>query len=202
MYKNHLKYLIEFVLAFLALVILCPLFLATCIVLLIANRGSVFFTQIRPGKNEKPFKLIKFKTMSDRKNSAGDLLPDAARLTAVGRWIRKLSIDEIPQLINVIKGEMAIVGPRPLLMEYLDLYNTAQKQRHDMRPGITGWAQVNGRNTIQWEKKFEYDVWYVTNCTFFTDVKILFMTVFKVLKVEGISSETSVTMEKFTGTTK
>ena len=153
----------------------------------------------RPGKNGKIFKVIKFKTMNDRKNEKGELLPDADRLTAIGSFVRKTSLDELPQMLNVIKGDMSIVGPRPLLVEYLPLYDEVQRTRHDVRPGITGWAQVNGRNTISWKQKFEYDVWYVNNISFALDFKILLMTVRNVLKSEGISSETSATMEKFTG---
>jgi hypothetical protein len=155
-----------------------------------------------PGMDEKPFKLIKFKTMNDNRDKNGNLLSDAKRLTTVGRWIRKLSLDEVPQLLNVIMGDMSLIGPRPLLMEYLSLYTSTQLQRHAIRPGITGWAQVNGRNTIDWEKKFEYDIWYVKNCGAWLDVKILCLTVIKVLKIEGVSSETSATMEKFTGSSK
>ena len=202
MYKNYIKNTIDFILAILALVLLSPLFLVVCILLFITNKGSVFFTQVRPGMDEKPFKLIKYKTMNDNKDENGNLLSDAKRLTTVGKWIRKLSLDEIPQLLNVIKGDMSLIGPRPLLTEYISLYNSTQTQRHAIRPGITGWAQVNGRNTIDWEKKFEYDIWYVENCGAWLDIKILCLTVIKVLKIEGISSETSATMEKFTGSSK
>jgi len=202
MYKNYIKNTIDFILAIVALVLLSPLFIAVCLLLCIANGGSAFFTQIRPGMDEKPFKLIKFKTMNDNKDENGNLLSDAKRLTTVGKWIRKLSLDEMPQLLNVILGDMSLIGPRPLLMEYLSLYNSTESQRHAIRPGITGWAQVNGRNTIEWEKKFEYDVWYVQNCGAWLDIKILCLTVIKVLKIEGISSETSATMEKFTGSSK
>jgi lipopolysaccharide/colanic/teichoic acid biosynthesis glycosyltransferase len=202
MYKNYIKNTIDFILAIVALVLLSPLFIAVCLLLCIANGGSAFFTQIRPGMDEKPFKLIKFKTMNDNTDENGNLLSDAKRLTTVGKWIRKLSLDEMPQLLNVILGDMSLIGPRPLLMEYLSLYNSIESQRHAIRPGITGWAQVNGRNTIEWEKKFEYDVWYVQNCGAWLDIKILCLTVIKVLKIEGISSETSATMEKFTGSSK
>jgi undecaprenyl phosphate N,N'-diacetylbacillosamine 1-phosphate transferase len=165
-----------------------------------ANRGKVWFTQMRPGKNGKLFLLIKFKTMSDARDDRGELLPDEERLHGVGKFIRKTSLDEIPQLINVLKGDMSIVGPRPLLVEYLPLYSEEQRSRHDVKPGITGWAQVNGRNTISWEQKFAYDVWYVKHQSFWLDMKILVLTVLKVFKAEGISSATSVTMEKFSGT--
>lgn len=178
-------------------VILLPLFLLVCISLYASGMKTIFFTQTRPGKDAKLFKIIKFKTMTDERDNNGNLLPDYRRLTPSGKIIRKLSLDELPQLINVIKGEMSLVGPRPLLPEYLPLYNEVQKRRHDVKPGITGWAQINGRNTISWEKKFEYDVWYVDNISFGLDMKILFGTISKVFKREGISSDTSVTMEKF-----
>ncbi len=180
-------------------IILSPLFVLVIILLFIANNGKPFFTQLRPGKNEKIFRLIKFKTMNDKSDKKGNLLPDAARLTTIGKFVRKTSLDEIPQLLNVIKGDMSLIGPRPLLVEYLPLYNKEQKNRHKVRPGITGWAQVNGRNTISWQKKFEYDVWYVKNLSFSLDVKILLLTIKKVFKSEGINSDSGVTMEKFTG---
>jgi undecaprenyl phosphate N,N'-diacetylbacillosamine 1-phosphate transferase len=202
MYKNYIKHTIDFILAILALVLLSPLFIVVCVLLCITNKGSVFFTQIRPGMDEKPFELIKFKTMNDNKDENGNLLSDAKRLTTIGQWIRKLSLDEMPQLLNVIMGDMSLIGPRPLLMEYLSLYNSTQRQRHTIKPGITGWAQINGRNTIDWETKFEYDIWYVKNCGAWLDIRILYFTVIKVLKIEGVSSETSVTMEKFRGSSK
>lgn len=202
MYKKYIKNTIDFILAILALVLLSPLFIVVCVLLFITNKGSVFFTQVRPGMDEKPFKLIKFKTMNDNKDENGNLLSDAKRLTTVGKWVRKLSLDEMPQLLNVIMGDMSLIGPRPLLMEYLSLYNSTQMLRHTLKPGITGWAQINGRNTIDWEKKFEYDIWYVKNCGAWLDIRILCLTVIKVLKIEGISSETSATMEKFTGSSK
>lgn len=180
-------------------VVLLPLFIVTSILLAIANRGSIFFFQTRPGQKCVPFRIVKFKTMNDRKDRNGNLLPDIERLTAIGQWVRKLSLDEMPQLLNVIKGDMSLIGPRPLLMEYLDLYSSEQMRRHDVRPGITGWAQINGRNTISWQKKFELDTWYVDNMSLALDAKIIWMTVLKVIKTEGISSETSATMEKFTG---
>jgi lipopolysaccharide/colanic/teichoic acid biosynthesis glycosyltransferase len=169
------------------------------LLLAIANRGSVFFFQTRPGLYEKPLRIIKFKTMNDRKNQHGNLLSDEIRLTTVGKWVRKLSLDEIPQLLNVLKGDMSLIGPRPLLMEYLPLYNSQQKKRHTVRPGITGWAQVNGRNAIDWPTKFALDVWYVEHLSPSLDIKVIGLTVLKVFKSEGISSGTSMTMEKFTG---
>lgn len=182
-----------------AFVLTLPVFIITMILLLIANRGKVFFTQIRTGKDAIPFQIIKFKTMNDRKDADGNLLGDGVRLTTIGKWVRRLSLDEIPQLLNVIKGDMSLVGPRPLLMEYLPLYDTVQMRRHEVRPGISGWAQINGRNAISWEKKFELDVYYVQHLTFQLDVKIMIMTILKVFKTEGISSDTSATMEKFSG---
>lgn len=183
----------------LALIALSPLLLFTCIVLYVANREQVFFTQLRPGRGEQSFRLIKFKTMTDEKDDQGELLSDEQRLTKVGKWVRKLSLDELPQLFNIIKGDMSFVGPRPLLMEYLPLYNDFQKRRHEVKPGITGLAQVNGRNTLEWQKRFEHDVWYVEHQSFVLDMRIIFITVFKVFKAEGISSATSMTMEKFKG---
>lgn len=199
MYKAVIKRIIDFLTALCMLILLSPFFLAVALFLLVANKGSVFFTQMRPGKNEKVFKLVKFKTMHDGKDKNGELLPDADRLTAVGKVVRKLSLDEIPQLWNVLKGDMSLIGPRPLLVEYLPLYSETQKRRHEVRPGITGWAQVNGRNSISWEDKFNFDVHYVDNMSLPLDIRIVFMTVLKIVKVEGISSETSATMEKFTG---
>ncbi len=179
---------------------LFPIFLIVTIALLIANNGKAFFFQNRPGKDGRIFKVIKFKTMNDRRGKNGELLPDADRLTAAGNLIRKTSLDEIPQLLNVMKGDMSLVGPRPLLVEYLPLYNKIQQRRHCVKPGITGWAQVNGRNAISWERKFEYDVWYVDNLSFALDVKVLWITVTKVFKSEGISADGHVTMQKFGGT--
>ena len=178
---------------------LSPLFLLVTILLFFSNRGKPFFFQARPGLNEKTVRVIKFKTMNDKKNKQGELLPSIERITSVGTFMRKTSLDEIPQLINVIKGDMSLVGPRPLREEYLPYYNEEQKRRHDVRPGITGWAQVNGRNAISWDKRFEYDVWYVDHLRFTLDCKILFMTIKKVFKSEGINASENVTMEKFTG---
>ena len=199
MYKFFFKRLIDFLLSLLGLIFISPIFVLVTIMLFIANNGYPFFFQPRPGKKESVFKVIKFKTMNDKKGSDGELLSDADRLTKAGEFVRKTSLDEIPQLINVLKGDMSLIGPRPLLVEYLPLYSSEQKQRHNIRPGITGWAQVNGRNAISWEQKFIFDVWYVQNMSLILDVKIIFMTIFKVFKSEGISSDTSQTMEKFKG---
>lgn len=198
-YKNIIKRIIDFVLALTGLVVLSPVFFTVAVFLFFANQGKPFFLQPRPGKNGRIFKVIKFKTMNDRKDKEGNLLPDAERLTAIGSFVRKTSLDEIPQLLNVIKGDMSLVGPRPLLVEYLPLYNAEQKRRHEVRPGITGWAQVNGRNAISWQQKFAYDVWYVDNLSFSLDVKIIWMTIMKVFKREGISAVGHVTVERFQG---
>jgi len=199
MYCKVFKRLIDLLLAGTTFMATFPVFLFTTIILYVLNDGKPFFFQLRPGKKSKLFTVIKFKTMNDRKDALGTLLPDADRLTLFGKWIRKTSLDEIPQLLNVIKGDMSLIGPRPLLVEYLPLYTPLQARRHDVRPGITGWAQVNGRNAISWERKFELDVWYVEHLSWQLDLKIVFLTVFKVFRSEGISSETSATMEKFTG---
>ena len=200
MYRHFFKRLIDFSLALLGLIIISPLFLLLWIWLYIANKGAgAFFVQERPGKDEKIFKVIKFKTMNDKRDENGNLLPDSERLTTIGRWIRSLSLDEIPQLINVLKGDMSLVGPRPLLVQYLPLYDEMQRRRHEVRPGMTGWAQVNGRNAISWQEKFEYDVWYVDHVSLFLDIKILLKTVEKVFKREGINTGTHVTMEPFKG---
>jgi lipopolysaccharide/colanic/teichoic acid biosynthesis glycosyltransferase len=199
LYTGIIKPIADIFVALVVFLVLLPVFLLVVLFLAAANNGKPFFFQLRPGKNGKIFRVIKFKTMNDRKDPGGNLLPDADRLTAIGKFVRKTSLDEIPQLLNVIKGDMSIVGPRPLLVEYLPLYNETQKRRHDVKPGITGWAQVNGRNTISWKQKFEYDVWYVDNISFVLDFRILLMTVRNVVKSEGINSTTSATMEKFTG---
>jgi len=200
MYKYFLKRLLDFLLALMGFIIICPIFLLIWIWLSIANKGAgAFFFQERPGKDEKIFRVIKFKTMNDRKDASGKLLPDAQRLTKVGNFVRSTSLDEIPQLLNVIKGDMSLIGPRPLLVQYLPLYNETQRRRHEVRPGITGWAQVNGRNAISWKQKFAYDVWYVDNVSLSLDVKILLKTIQKVFKREGISSDSSATMEPFKG---
>jgi len=164
-----------------------------------ANDGQVWFLQERPGKNGRPFKVIKFKTMNDKRDDNGHLLPDDQRLTRVGKFIRTTSLDELPQLMNILRGEMSLIGPRPLLMEYLPLYSQTQRRRHEVKPGITGWAQVNGRNEVPWKERFEYDVWYVDNISFSVDMKIFLRTIAKVVRAEGINSKTAATMEKFTG---
>ena len=199
MYKNFIKPAIDFVLALVGFLFLSPVFVLVTIGLFFANDGKPFFFQLRPGKNGKIFKIIKFKTMTDKKDENGNLLPDADRLTKIGSFVRKTSLDEIPQLLNVIKGDMALVGPRPLLPQYLELYNDFQRRRNEVKPGITGWAQVNGRNSISWEKKFEYDVWYVDNVSFLLDIKILILTVLKVVKSEGINEQGQATSNEFKG---
>jgi undecaprenyl phosphate N,N'-diacetylbacillosamine 1-phosphate transferase len=199
MYKKYFKRLFDFSISIIGLIILLPIFILITILLFIANNGKPFFFQLRPGKDEKIFKIIKFKTMNDKKDVNGHLLPDSQRLTAIGKFVRKTSMDEIPQLINVLKGDMSLIGPRPLLPEYLPLYNKSQRRRHEVKPGITGWAQVNGRNAISWEQKFEYDVWYVKNISFVLDCKIVFLTIKKVIKREGITAENSVSAEAFKG---
>lgn len=200
MYKKFLKRFLDFLISATVLLIIWPILLLITIFLHFANRGAgAFFTQSRPGKNGKIFKVIKFKTMTDEKDANGKLLPDAQRLTKVGKFIRSTSLDELPQLINVLKGDMALIGPRPLLPEYLPLYSKEQARRHEVRPGITGWAQVHGRNAISWQEKFKLDVWYVDHCSLAVDLKIIWLTIMKVVKREGISSSTSETMEPFTG---
>lgn len=199
MYRLILKRFLDFFVAFTVFTGLLPIFLLVVIILIIQNKGTPFFYQMRPGKNEHLFKIFKFKTMTDAKDEFGELLPDEARITKLGSIIRKTSLDEIPQLLNVLKGDMSIVGPRPLLPEYLSLYSQNQKKRHFIRPGITGWAQVNGRNAISWTKKFELDQWYVENQSFLIDLKILLLTIKKVIKKEDISSANHATIEKFNG---
>lgn len=200
MYSFFLKRLIDFIVVLGVLIVIWPILLIMTLWLHFANKGAgAFFTQKRPGKNGKIFKVIKFKTMTDKRDIEGKLLPDAERLTKVGRFVRSTSADELPQLLNVLKGDMSLIGPRPLLPQYLPLYSKEQARRHEVRPGITGWAQVNGRNAISWTKKFELDVWYVDHCSFLLDLKIIFLTVKKVFVREGISSDTSATMEPFTG---
>ena len=200
MYSLFLKRFIDFVIVFCMLAIIWPILLLVGIWLYFANKGTgVFFIQKRPGKNERIFKVIKFKTMTDKRGIDGKLLSDEERLTEIGKFIRSTSIDELPQLFNVLKGDMALIGPRPLLPQYLPLYSKEQARRHEVRPGITGWAQVNGRNAISWTKKFELDVWYVDHCSFLLDLRIIFLTIKKVFVREGINSNTSVTMEPFTG---
>lgn len=196
---RRIKHFLDFFTALVAVLILSPLLLIITLVLAISNQGQPFFFQQRPGKDERLFKIIKFKTMNDKKDKDGNLLPDVERITPVGKFIRKASLDELLQLINVIKGDMSIVGPRPLLVKYLPLYNEEQARRHRVRPGITGWAQVNGRNAISWEQKFALDVWYVDHISLATDFKILLLTVKKVFRQEGISASENNTMPTFTG---
>ncbi|MCW3170807.1 sugar transferase [Chryseobacterium sp. 09-1422] len=197
MYKNFLKRLLDFILALLGLLVLSPIFIIVTICLYFSNNGKPFFFQSRPGLKEKIFKIIKFKTMNDKKDAKGVLLPDADRLTAIGSFVRKTSLDEIPQLLNVLIGDMSIVGPRPLLPDYLPFYTGFQKQRHNVKSGITGWAQVNGRNAISWEQKFEYDVWYVNNISFLIDIKIIFLTIKKIIFPDGITADGHATMPRF-----
>jgi lipopolysaccharide/colanic/teichoic acid biosynthesis glycosyltransferase len=199
MYKSFFKRILDILGAIFGLLVLSPLFAIITIGLFFANHGKPFFFQLRPGKDGKIFKIIKFKTMNDKKDAYGNLLPDIQRLTEMGIFVRKTSLDEIPQLINVIKGDMSLIGPRPLLPEYLPLYNQEQKRRHELRPGITGWAQVNGRNAISWKKKFEYDIEYIDNVDFKFDCKIIFLTIKKVLKSEGVNLNEEVSAEYFNG---
>lgn len=199
MYKHFFKRVLDFLAALVGLLLLSPIFIVVTLGLCIANQGKPFFFQRRPGKNERIFSIIKFKTMNDKKDANGNLLSDAERLTPIGAFVRKTSLDEIPQLINVLKGDMSLIGPRPLLPQYLPLYNEEQKRRHEVRPGITGWAQVNGRNAITWKRKFELDVEYVDNLSLAMDVKVFFTTFKKVFKSEGISQEGQATAEPFNG---
>lgn len=199
LYEKYMKRVLDIVLSAMALVILSPILLILTVVGAVMMKGNPFFTQLRPGKDEKIFKLVKFCSMTNAKDKDGNLLPDEKRLTKYGKFLRSTSLDELPELFNILKGDMSIVGPRPLLVQYLPLYNEEQKHRHDVRPGLTGYAQVNGRNTISWEEKFKLDVTYVKNITFLGDVKIILDTVSAVLNRKGISSQTSETMEYFTG---
>ena len=194
-----LKSLFDKTLALFLIILFSPIYMIVSLLILIKIGSPILFRQQRPGYKEKIFGIYKFRTMTNEKDSDGNLLPDEQRLVGIGKFIRSTSLDELPQLFNVLKGEMSFVGPRPLLIEYLDLYNETQKRRHDVKPGITGWAQVNGRNAISWEQKFEYDVWYVDNQSFWLDMKILWMTFLKVVKRSDISSSSSATMERFTG---
>ena len=201
MYKNYLKRILDFCIALLAIIIISPLMLFVTIWLQFANKGAgAFFFQERPGKDGKIFKVIKFKTMTDERDANGELLPDADRLTKVGKFVRSTSIDELPQLINVLKGDMALIGPRPLLVQYLSLYSKEQMRRHEVRPGISGWAQCHGRNQISWTEKFKLDVWYVDNLSLLTDLKVIFITIKKVLFREDVNSDNDATMEDFDGT--
>lgn len=199
MYRKYLKRGCDLVVAILVLVLAFPVFLLVALLIRLGMNSSVFFFQDRVGKNTKVFKVIKFKTMKDEYDERGALLPDELRLTKIGRFVRSTSLDELPQLINVLRGDMSIVGPRPLLVKYLPLYNNFQNRRHEVRPGITGWAQVNGRNSISWSKKFELDVWYVDHVTFLVDLQIILMTIKRVFRKDGINSATNATMETFTG---
>ena len=200
MYKHFFKRVIDFTIALVALLIISPILLVVTIWLHFANKGAgAFFFQERPGLHGKIFKVIKFKTMTDERDAEGNLLPDAARLTKVGKFVRSTSIDELPQLVNVLKGDMALIGPRPLLVQYLPLYSPEQARRHDVRPGISGWAQCHGRNAISWTEKFKLDVWYVDHCSLWTDLKVIFITIKKVLCRADINSSTSATMEFFNG---
>ena len=200
MYKNFIKRILDFIISIIGLIFLSPIFIFVFLLLIFNNNGKPLFFQKRPGKKGKIFKVIKFKTMNDKRGSDGELLDDKLRLTNLGKFVRKTSLDEIPQLINVLKGDMSLIGPRQLLPEYLPLYNVVQKKRHNVKPGITGWAQVNGRNAISWKKKFELDVWYVDNISLLLDVKIFFKTFLKIFKSEGISSENNkISMDPFKG---
>ena len=200
MYKNIFKRFFDFWISLIVLICISPFLLVVTIWLHFANKGAgAFFTQERPGKNGRIFKVIKFKTMTDERDSDGKLLPDAKRLTKVGRFVRSTSIDELPQLINVLKGDMALIGPRPLLVKYLPLYSKEQMRRHEVRPGISGWAQCHGRNAISWTEKFRLDVWYVDHCTLWTDIKVIWITIMKVLRRADISEEGQATMEPFKG---
>lgn len=199
-YRKYLKRLFDFTLSLLLLIITFPVNITISIILFFTNNGKVFFIQPRPGKNEDIFSIIKFRTMNEKVNKNGELLPDNERITRTGNFIRKTSIDELPQLINVLRGDLSFIGPRPLLVDYLPLYNDFQRRRHEVKPGITGWAQVNGRNAISWQKKFEYDIWYVDNICFLVDLKIIFLTIKKIFLAENINTSDTTTMARFTGT--
>lgn len=194
-----MKRVFDFIVSLIALIILSPFLLVLAVLVLIKFGSPIFFTQVRPGKDAKPFRLIKFRSMTNERDDKGNLLPNEQRMTEFGRWLRSTSLDELPELINVLKGDMSFVGPRPLLMEYVPLYNEFQKRRMEVRPGITGWAQINGRNALTWEQKFELDVWYVDNRSFWLDIKILFLTLYKVIKREGIAHQNDVAMPRFRG---
>lgn len=200
MYAGFIKRILDIFIAFVILLLTSPIFLTVALLLFIQNKGSVFFYQGRPGYREKSFSIIKFKTMTDETDEEGRLLPDVERITSVGRFVRKYSLDELPQLINVLKGDMSLIGPRPLLFKYIPLYSEDQRRRHDVRPGITGWAQVNGRNSISWTKKFELDIYYVENISFSLDFKIFCLTILKVLQREGVNQSDSRPMQPFNGT--
>lgn len=198
-YEKYIKRILDFFLSLFAICLLSPFLILFIVIGTVKMQGNPFFIQERPGKNEKIFKLIKFKTMTNAKDGMGNLLPDNQRLTSYGKFLRSTSIDELPEIINILKGDMSIIGPRPLLVKYLPLYNAYQKHRHDVRPGLTGYAQIHGRNKLSWEEKFELDIQYVQNITFLGDIDIILKTISKVLKRDGISSETSATMEEFKG---
>jgi undecaprenyl phosphate N,N'-diacetylbacillosamine 1-phosphate transferase len=198
-YSHYYKRILDLVASFTGLIVASPLLILTILLLSISQKGKIFFIQSRPGKNSKIFRIIKFQSMNDLRDKNGKLIPDRDRITPIGRFIRSTSLDELPQLINVLKGDMSLVGPRPLLIPYLDLYTKEQARRHEVRPGITGWTQVNGRNSLSWEKKLELDVWYINHMSFSLDMKILWMTVIKVFKREGINADDAATMKPFTG---
>lgn len=200
LYKRYGKRVLDVFFSILLLLVTFPLLLIISLLLLVQNKGDIFFYQERPGLRERPFEIIKFKTMTDRRDSDGNLLPDMDRITQVGSWVRRLSLDELPQLVNVLKGDMSLIGPRPLLFEYIPYYSREQRKRHEVKPGITGWAQVNGRNSIGWEKKFELDLYYIKYLSFSLDMKIVWMTVIKILKREGINQSNSQPMQPFRGT--
>lgn len=200
MYRFFLKRLFDIVISVFLLLFTSPILLVISIILIIQNKGTVFFYQERPGLGERPFSIVKFKTMTDRKNKEGNLLPDVERITTIGSWIRKLSLDELPQLLNVVKGDMSLIGPRPLLFKYIPLYDDHQRRRNEVKPGITGWAQVNGRNSISWKRKFELDLYYVDNFSFTLDMKIIWLTILKVLKREGVNQSDARPMQPFDGT--
>lgn len=200
MYKHFFKRVLDILISGVALILIGWLLIIITLFLHFANKGAgAFFFQERPGKDERIFKVIKFKTMTDERDASGNLLPDAERLTKVGKFVRSTSIDELPQLINVFKGDMSLIGPRPLLVKYLPLYSAEQKRRHEVRPGISGWAQCHGRNAISWTEKFKLDVWYVDHCTFWTDIQVIFITIKNVLMRKDINSATTATMETFDG---
>jgi len=199
MYRKYLKRFFDVLITLIVLLVMSPIFLITWLCLLVQNNGKPFFYQERPGLNHAPFKIIKFKSMNDKRDADGKLLPDVERITLLGKWVRKLSIDELPQLFNVIKGNMSLVGPRPLLFKYIPLYSKEQDRRHEVKPGITGWAQVNGRNSISWKKKFELDLYYVDHLSFLLDLKILLLTFKKVLKMDGVNQSASRPMQPFNG---
>lgn len=199
MYKKVFKRVLDIGVSLVVLVLTSPVFVAVWLILLVQNQGKAFFFQERPGRYHEPFDIIKFKSMNDKRDNQGNLLPDVQRMTRTGLWIRQFSIDELPQLINVLKGEMSLIGPRPLLFKYIPLYSKEQDRRHEVRPGITGWAQVNGRNAISWSKKFDYDIYYVDKLSFSLDVKIFWLTILKVLRSEGVNQSTARPMKPFTG---